>query len=92
MSQHSKVKSVSRHSTNGVPDIEELDIQQIYDEKSRSLRKSKEKELEPQIYNSEGPRIFSAKDYESPQQNREDIKKTKSHPGRAYVEGWDLFK
>ena len=41
------MKSVSHHSTNGVPDIEELDIQQIFDEKSRSLRKSKEKELEP---------------------------------------------
>ena len=40
---------MSRHSTNGVPDIEELDIQQIFDERSRSLRKSNEKELEPQI-------------------------------------------
>ena len=87
-----KNKTASYLSTNGVPVIEELDIQQIFDEKSKQLRKSNEKELEPQILHSENPQILRAKDYESPQQTKEQVKKTRSHPGHGYVEGWDLFR
>ena len=62
-----KIKTASYLSTNGVPVIEELEIQQIFDVKSKELRKSNEKELELQILHSENPQIFRAKEYESPQ-------------------------
>ena len=62
-----KIKTASYLSTNGVPVIEELEIQQIFDVKSKELRKSNDKELEPQILHSENPQIFRAKEYESPQ-------------------------
>ena len=57
---------MSNLSTNGVPVIEELDIHHIFNEKSKYLRKSNEKELEQRALSSEDPCIMRSEDFESP--------------------------
>ena len=58
-------------SSNGVPVIEELDINHIFNEKSKQLRKSNEKELEAKVMHSEEPCILRTHNFESPLEARE---------------------